>query len=794
MRTLAKLLVITTITVGLMAVRPLSDADFITELTEKLENYNKLFPHSKLYLDFDQPSYAPGDTAFFRAYLLNEDLSITKGRQVVHLVLVDVDGNEVLRNAISVDNGITECQFIVDKEISSGRYLLVAYTNWMKNFPKDLYFTTPFTVSGEYIFAASPDGEVIVDLFAEGGTLVAGAASRVVVYSQKRNKPVATNGRIVESSGTEVQAFSTDNNGLFTFEFTPKPQTRYFLQTASGDRTEIPVGEEGWTLRIAHAKDLINVKIAYQSSRSRTESLTVVLTSRSKIAYASMVRTNAGETIDVIIPTRTIPEGLAQLAVFDSKGNQVGSRVLYVRQGEGMVANLTLATKAVTTRAPIAFDLDLKDSYGANRQADVLMNGYYQSLFANAVQPDLRSQLLIGLDLPDAKPLLEQVDPFTADGLQMLDHFLITQKWNRFAWNEILDQKKKEPEYPIINSLHFTGDAVFRESGKAVPDSTMILFLLQNEIFGYEVYAVDGKFEWPVFFNFYGNDNIMYSMEHKGKRLQNTMIRLAVDSLTGFRAEPSVATRQKDPYYAFSALTDVVNKSFSYGWAAPELKKDVVNPNASFEDELYGADATIRVDEYVVFPTMEDLFREVVRFVQHRKIGGKPTLRVLSSDSNNPIMGEPLYVIDGVATRNTDFVLKMKPGEIATIKVINDVKKLRTMGQITKNGVVFFQTKVADMASRIPNEDILVLRGLNKPIAFPVNKLKPTASLRIPNLKSSLYWRANFERNERGMISDEFHSSDNTGSVTVRVSGLAEGGMPFDHRHTVDVSFMQAQK
>lgn len=793
MRALAKLLVITTITLGLMAVRPKSDADFIAELTEKLESYNKRFPHSKLYLDFDQPGYAPGDTAYFRAYLLNEDLTFTKGRQVVHLVLVDGDGNEALRNAISVDNGITETQFVVDREIPPGRYLLVAYTNWMKNFSRDLYFTSPFTVSGEYIFTAIQDGDVNMDLLPEGGALVAGASSRVVVYSQRQKKPVATSGRMVEGNGTEVQAFSTGSHGLFTFEFTPKPQTRYFLESASGSRIEVPVQEEGWALHVAHAKDLIHVKIEYQSSRLRAESLTVVLTSRSKIAYASMVRTNAGETIDVIIPTRTIPEGLAQLALFDSKGNQVGSRVLYVRQGEAMVPNLTLATKSVNTRSPIAFDLDLKDSYGAGRQADLLINSYHQSLFVNAA-PDLRSQLLIGLDLPDARPLLERIDPFTDEGFQVLDDFLITQKWKRFSWNEILDLKKREAEYPVINSLHFTGEAVFRESGKAVPDSTMILFLLQNEIFGYEVYAVDGKFEWPVFFNFYGNDNIMYSMEHKGKRLQNTMIKLAVDSLTGFRAEPTVTTRQKDPYYAFSTLTDVVNNSFSYSWSAPELKKAIANPNANFEDELYGADATIRVDEYVVFPTMEDLFREVVRFVQHRKIGGKPTLRVLSSDSNNPIMGEPLYVIDGIATRNTDFVLKMKPGEIATIKVINDVKKLKTMGHITRNGVVFFQTKVADMASRIPNEDILVLRGLNKPINFPVNKLSPTASLRIPNLKSSLYWRADFERNERGLISDEFYSSDNTGTLTVRVSGLAEGGIPFDHRQTVEVNFVQAQK
>jgi hypothetical protein len=379
-------------------------------------------------------------------------------------------------------------------------------------------------------------------------------------------------------------------------------------------------------------------------------------------------------------------------------------------------------------------------------------------------------------------------------GLAMLDMFLITKKEERFDWEAILTSAEKTPKFRAQGTLNYKGTASFRESGKPVPDSTLILFLLQNEIFGYEVYAKDGKFEWPVFFDFYGNDQVMYSMEYKGKRLENAVVSIFTDSLKGFRSANTVSTNKKNRYYAFSTITDVASTSFSYAWKGKDTVSVNGNPNAAFEDELSGADATMNVDDYVVFPTMEDLFREVVRFVQHRKIGGKATLRVLSSDSNNPIMGEPLCVVDGIPTRNIDFILSMKPAEIAVVKVVNNTRKLRTMGQITKNGVVFFQTKIADINSRIPKDDILNLRGFNKPVSFEMQHVTDSESPRTPYLKSSLYWKLGLERNERGIATGEFFTADNTGKVNVVVRGITADGIPFHRERTVDVRFIQANK
>ena len=91
------------------------------------------------------------------------------------------------------------------------------------------------------------------------------------------------------------------------------------------------------------------------------------------------------------------------------------------------------------------------------------------------------------------------------------------------------------------------------------------------------------------------------------------------------------------------------------------------------------------------------------------------------------------------------------------------------------------------MGSLIPKDDILDIRGLNKPLPFNATPSQYTD--RTPYLKSTVYWNIRPEFNERGLISDTFYSADNTGIIKVRVQGITSDGVPFDKEEEVEVSF-----
>nr|HPI81319.1 hypothetical protein [Cyclobacteriaceae bacterium] len=160
----------------------------------------------------------------------------------------------------------------------------------------------------------------------------------------------------------------------------------------------------------------------------------------------------------------------------------------------------------------------------------------------------------------------------------MLDKYLITKKWERFHWDEVLSNKEKRPAYKPQDILVYEGFASFRDTGKAVPDSTQVLFFLQKNIFGYEVNTGDkGKVVWPVYFDFYGNEKVMYSMESKGKALPHTSIVLAHDSLPNPGLPTVVPTGKKDPYYAFNTIARVANTAYGYRWGVESPK--IINAN-----------------------------------------------------------------------------------------------------------------------------------------------------------------------------------------------------------------------
>jgi hypothetical protein len=97
----------------------------------------------------------------------------------------------------------------------------------------------------------------------------------------------------------------------------------------------------------------------------------------------------------------------------------------------------------------------------------------------------------------------------------------------------------------------------------------------------------------------------------------------------------------------------------------------------------------------VLFPTIEELIREIVPSMFIRKSGKRIIVRV---SLLSPLIStqDPVYIIDGIATKNSEFFLSLDPSEIVTIKLINDSKKLLPLGLLGKNGIVIVKTKSGD--------------------------------------------------------------------------------------------------
>lgn len=78
---------------------------FTSELQSRLSAYYSRNPLVRLHLTFSQPSYAPGDTAYLKGYLLSGiDLKPVTGRRVVSIKLMDQQ-QQVLHQRVLFQNG-----------------------------------------------------------------------------------------------------------------------------------------------------------------------------------------------------------------------------------------------------------------------------------------------------------------------------------------------------------------------------------------------------------------------------------------------------------------------------------------------------------------------------------------------------------------------------------------------------------------------------------------------------------------------------------------------------------------
>jgi hypothetical protein len=109
--------------------------------------YDKRNFKEELFLRTDRDIYITGEQVLLKVYklggLTHFPVNLSK---VVYVELLDKNNFPLRQLKIKVDNSSGASVFTVPDNISSGNYLIRAYTNWMQNFPVDQFCYTAISV------------------------------------------------------------------------------------------------------------------------------------------------------------------------------------------------------------------------------------------------------------------------------------------------------------------------------------------------------------------------------------------------------------------------------------------------------------------------------------------------------------------------------------------------------------------------------------------------------------------------------------------------------------------------
>ncbi len=102
---------------------------------------------SSVYLHTDRSYYVPGEPILFRAYLSdgqnNKNITVN---DTLHLYLLDQFGVEVASDIFPVNNSMISGNVVLPDFLNEGNYILIAYTNSMKDLSAEKIFSRIFEI------------------------------------------------------------------------------------------------------------------------------------------------------------------------------------------------------------------------------------------------------------------------------------------------------------------------------------------------------------------------------------------------------------------------------------------------------------------------------------------------------------------------------------------------------------------------------------------------------------------------------------------------------------------------
>lgn len=183
------------------------------------------------------------------------------------------------------------------------------------------------------------------------------------------------------------------------------------------------------------------------------------------------------------------------------------------------------------------------------------------------------------------------------------------------------------------------------------------------------------------------------------------------------------------------------------------------------------------IQEYEEFDNMHGFFGELITALKFDEEDEVFTARLEnpkgSTEAETHLSGAPLFIVDGKATRNGDFVARMDLSLVEYVDLYFDPIMLRKYFNVVgRSGVIIITTRIPD--SPFPEEeeaDIFKVNGILAPADFPQSE-----NAGLPNITPQLFWKGDLETDYHGTSNIKFLQSDDLSSFRVVVVAQTPDG------------------
>jgi hypothetical protein len=807
------------IALAIFSLFAFSDEDLIGKLVAKLEKYTLNAPQEKVYLQLDKPYYMAGETIWLKGYLFEaRSHAVDSVSKVLYVdLVVQEKGKIIYQRILKCESGMTHGDIALQNSLPEGMYRLRAYTNYMKNFSDNFFFTKDIK-----IWQGSMDNRVddaknaefakISDLqfLPEGGNMVNGLDARIAFKAINiAGKGIDCEGFILENEKDTVAILKSEHLGMGAFNLKPESGKIYTAQVKGldGKYTSYPLptaSEQGFVMTVDNVTNKENVKILVSNSQPKpagsSGEMVMIAHQRGKVCFVSK-GSDAKPSFSAKFPRSKFPDdGIVQLTLFDANGQPQAERLIFINQNRQINVKVSTDKVSYKSREKVTLSLQATDAEGNPIEGNfsvAVTDG--SQVLTEPNQENMLTYLLLGSDLKNAQNSdnysnilrgnVEQpayyFDKTIANVDRHLDILMMTQGWRRFTWSDVLAERYPKIDNVLESGLSVTGK-VLKPNGKVSYNATLTMMLSPKK--GESVFTM-ATADSLGRYGFYGLDftdtsSVMVQASN-GKVVKNLDVKI------DFAVTPTVKI-VKFPFNPIEFDASAIDLFLKKTKESIDLeKKLILDDNQMLKEvivtvkkerdgrRIYG-NATNTV---VVDPDKCGSYRDIFQYIDGRVAGVKSysDQSVAGGGKGLLIRGSvPLYLLDGLAG-DADLIASVSPCDVEAIDILKGADA-GIFGSRAGNGVVAVLTRRGGnnydyTKDPAPGAATATKLGysITKEFYVPQYDIQKAEHIR-PDFRSTLLWSPNVKTDVSGKATLTFWNTDGVGNMQIIAEGVGVNG------------------
>jgi hypothetical protein len=780
--------------IGLLFICCSSFAQFdaADKLFSDFDKYRKQNFQEKIFVHTDKDFYLSGEVIWFKIYCVDGiENKLSSFSKVAYVEIIDFTGEPVLQAKIKLDKGKGDGSFYLPATLISGKFKLRAYTSWMKNYDPDFYFNKEVTIINSVVAQerneeGATEEEFLFNFFPEGGNLVNGINSKLAFKATDHSgKGITVNGVILNHRNDTVKLFRSEKYGIGSFSWTPDLNSHYkaIVRSSNGKyiRKEIPIiYEEGYVLNLNNDGRILTLEVSTSMSKNRNPVYLMVHT-RNKVKYLEKRTIELGKST-FAMETQTLEDGISHFTLFDNNLIPVAERLFFKKPKE----QLNLSVSGSKTNYSLREAVNLNIQSGSLKLANVSAAVFHYDTIQMSMpdQENIFQYLWLSSDL---KGKIENPSYYFSGNSkeinEALDNLILTHGWRRFNWDEIQDPNKAKPKiYNAEPEGQMVRGSIIKKSNNQPASGVLAYMSAPGKNFKFYMDKSLSNGEISFFArDFYGEGQIYLHTES--------------DSLYSIEISNPFCSKKLNSGSSFFELDDIfrshletqsINVQINNIYSGESIRKII--PELHRNPFFYVGDHTYKLDDYVRFPTMEEVLREYVLEVMVRIRKKKFFLRVLDTPHKLFFPNNPLILIDGVPVFDSgDKIVNYDPLKVEKLEI---VAQKFNINSYEAEGILSFTTYKGDLDEFPLDENTFILNyaGLQTKREFfaPQYVNSDEKGSKIPDRRSLLYWNPDINLgNQPENIN--FYTSDVSGKYIAVVQGIDEDGKAGYQSFTFDV-------